>query len=466
MRIESLAALAAFLGLIALTLRRLKLPWPVVVIFVSGVAVRFAYLSVTPFSVRGHDADAHVAYIEYLMAHRGLPSPYDGGVFYQPPLYYALGAGLWRALTAMGVRSRESILWALQVQSVVYQVGFLVFSILTAALWLDRQPDGGFDRGLSSRRGIHALFVALLCFWPSGVIHSVRLGNDDLLYLCFGAGLYFASRWWIAGRSRDLNAAAGWGALGMLTKSNALLLFVLLAVLLGARFVNDKERKLGAHLKRAWPTIALALLSIGMVLGRAAIDTALGKRSNVLVGNSDRLNGDLAVANGAANYLWFDAKIFVTEAFTSPWDDANGRQFFWNYVLKTSLFGEFAFDHVWLSNIAVVLSLLLLLLVGCLALGLFLDREMDVLWELPPLVEGIALVLSLAALRASIPKSCSNDFRYILPVLTPFLYLYVRSLTVFRQRGWTKLAMGAQGMGWAFATLSTLFFIVLAASGT
>ncbi len=462
--IRSLAALAFFV-VIARALRRLKLTWPVVLVFVAGVAVRFGYLSVTPFSVRGHDADAHVDYIEYLVTHHGLPNPNDGGVFYQPPLYYALAAGLWKALTAMGVHSRETILWALQVQSVVYQLSFLVFSILTAALWLDLQPDGGFDRGLSSRRGVHALFVALLCLWPSAIIHSVRLGNDDLLYLWFGAGLYFTARWWIAGRNRDLNLAAGCGALGMLTKSNALLLFVLLAALLGARFVNDKEREFNAHLKRAWPTIALALLSIGTVLGRAAIDTALGKRSNVLVGNSDRLNGDLAVGNGAANYLWFDAKIFVTEAFTSPWDDAKGRQFFWNYVLKTSLFGEFSFERVWLSNVAVVLSLLLLLLAGCLALGLFLDPGMDFLKELPALVVGVTLVLSLMALRASIPKSCSNDFRYILPVVTPFLYLYVRSLTVFRQRGWTRLATGAQALGWAFATLSTTFFVVLAVSG-
>jgi hypothetical protein len=39
----------------------------------------------------------------------------------------------------------------------------------------------------------------------------------------------------------------------------------------------------------------------------------------------------------AENYLWFDLRTFVTAAFTSAWDDDKGRQYFWNYLLKTSL---------------------------------------------------------------------------------------------------------------------------------
>jgi hypothetical protein len=461
-RAEFLTILTALL-LLATALRRTKLPWPTVAIFLAGVAARFAYLSVTPFSKRGHDVFDHIEYIEYLLNHRALPDPYEGAMFYQPPLYYVLGAGLWKSLTLVGARSRETILTALQIQSVLYQLGFLVFSIWTAKLWLYRLPDGGFGRGLASRQGLLALFVALLSFWPSGVIHSVRLGNDDLLYLCFGAGVYFASRWWTAGRDRDLYVAAAWGALGMLTKSNALLLFVLLAVLLGARLAMDRERRLSVHLRRAWPILAFALVSIGAMLGRAAIDAAAGKRSNLLVGNSSRLNGDLTVGNGAANYLWFDTKIFVTQAFTSPWDDAKGRPFFWNYAAKTSLFGEFSFDRAVLSNLAVIISVLLLFLAICLAFGISLSGREDCARDLPAFVLVGTLFLSLAALRMCIPKACSNDFRYILPVLTPLIYFYVRNVTLFRRRGWAKLAIAAQAAGWSLAALSAAFFVALTA---
>jgi|HubBroStandDraft_6_1064221.scaffolds.fasta_scaffold29732_2 hypothetical protein len=464
-RVECLAGVVAFLVLLTAALRWLKVPWTIAIAFIFGAATRFAYLSVTPYSLRTHDVEGHIAYIEYILNHGSLPGAYDGWSFYQPPLYFALAAGLWKVLTLGGVRSRETILCALQVQSLLYQLGFLAFSLRTASLWLGRLPDATFGRGVSSRSGLVALFAAMLCLWPSGVIHAVRIGNDDLLYLWFGAGVYFASRWWIVGRDRDLNFAAACGALGMFTKTNSLLLFVLLGVLLVARFFSDRERRIGRYLKRAWPSALMFCLSTGVALGRAVIDTASGKRSSVLVGNAGRLQADLAVGNRAPNYLWFDTNIFVTQAFSSSFDDAKGRQFFWNVTLKTSLFGDFAFDNPHLSDLAVVLSLLLLFIVACVLLGVALSSPKDWLRELPALVITATLVSSLAALRVSIPMACSGDFRYILPLLTPALYLYVRSLTLFRERGWTRFSGTGAFVGWSFVACSALFFILLTATG-
>ena len=37
--------------------------------------------------------------------------------------------------------------------------------------------------------------------------------------------------------------------------------------------------------------------------------------------------------------------MFNKKVFTSSWVDDGGRQYFWNYLLKTSLFGEFDTDH-------------------------------------------------------------------------------------------------------------------------
>ncbi len=463
-RVEGLAGIVAFLVLLGAALRWFKVPWTIAIPLVAGAALRFGYLSVTPSSLRTHDVEGHLAYIEYILNHGSLPGPYDGWSFYQPPLYFALAAGLWRALTLVGVRSRETILCALQVQSLLYQLGFLAFSLRTASLWLGRLPDAPFGRGVSSRSGVMALFAAMLCVWPSGVMHAVRIGNDDLLYLWFAAGVYFASRWWIAGRDRDLHVAAACGALGMFTKTNSLLLFVLIGVLLVARFIGDRERRMARYLRRAWPSALLFFLSTGVALGRAVIDTASGKRSSVLVGNASKLQSDLAVGNRAANYLWFDTKTFVTQAFSSSYDDAKGRQFFWNVTLKTSLFGDFAFDYPRLSDLAVVLSVLLLFIVASILLGIALSSRDDWHRELPALVVTATLVSSLAALRMSIPMGCSGDFRYILPVLTPALYLYVHSLVLFRERGWARMAAAGKVVGWSFAACSALFFVILTAT--
>jgi hypothetical protein len=460
--VAALAAVAAVLVVAGVGLRALRLPRSVVVVYLVGVALRVAYLFVTPFSVRTHDVDQHVEYVDYLLAHHAIPSPGAGWAFYHPPFYFILAALLWRALMVVGVTARSTLLVALQVQSLAYFLGFLAFCLLTGELWLARLPDDrlGPDPGIRSR--LRVLFAALMCLWPSGIIHSTRVGNDDLFYLFFGGALFFTTRWWQDRRDRDLHVAASFAALATLTKSNGLVVFMLLAVLFGTRIALDEERSVRAYARRAWPGVVLFFVSAGLTLGRAAIDTLSGRRHNLLVGNADRLTKALAVGNGAANYLWFDVKMFVTQPYSSSWVDDSGRQYFWNFALKTSLLGDFQFDGAWLSNLAVLLSASLLAILGCLVLGAARQTKQDLVGELP-LFAAIALAFaSLAALRMSIPMACSNDFRYVLPILMPAIYLYVRALVRFRAVRWGGLARCGEAAGWSFAGLSLAFFVLLA----
>jgi hypothetical protein len=462
-RAETVGAIAGSVLLLCAALRLGKVRWAMALSLAAGTALRLAYLTATPYTVRTHDLEGHLEYVEYLVHHGALPHPYDGWSFYQPPLYFALAAGLWRALAFAGF-GRAAILQALQLQSLLYDLGFLGFSLATVSLWFERLPDSAFGRRLSSRSGLLALLAALVCVWPSSIVHSVRIGNDGLFYLFFGAGLFFVSRWWSKGKNRDLYLAAASGALGMVTKTNSVVLFALIGVLYVARFALDENRKIATYLRRAWPVAALFVLSAVASLGRAALDTLDGKRSNLFVGNVGRLRGDLTVGNGAQNYLWFDTKAFVTQAFASPFDDAAGRQFFANVALKTSLLGEFTYDHPRpLSDIAVVMSVLLLFVVVAVGATVALSARADLIAELPALAALALLVAALAALRMSIPMACSNDFRYILPVLTPALYMYVRGLAAFRSRGWTRLSSAGVLVGWSLVAGSALFFSILCA---
>ena len=54
----------------------------------------------------GFDAEAHVAYIEWLFAHRALPLPSDGAAMYHPPLAHAFSALLLGALGPLGLDTR------------------------------------------------------------------------------------------------------------------------------------------------------------------------------------------------------------------------------------------------------------------------------------------------------------------------------------------------------------------------
>jgi hypothetical protein len=469
---EAALALAACLVLIAAVLRRAGASWATTLLAVVAVAVRGAYVWVTPYSIRTHDVEGHIEYVKYLLQHYSVPKAQDGFSFYHPPLYYALCAIVWRILAAMGL-SRDEILAGLQVQSVIYNLGFCAFAVATGRLWLDRLPTSALGRGLWSRSGLAALFGALVLWWPGSVMQSGLVGNDDLAYLFIAAGLYFASRWWLATRGGAGTAsryhailAAVSGALAVVTKTNGLLVFAVLAVLLGTR-IAERYRQgepIGARrvLRQAWPALVVAVVSCGLALGRSVVDTLAGRQGNVLVANANHLASELVVSNRAENYLWFDARIFVTQAFTSPWEDDKGRQFFWNYLLKTALFGEYHFAHPWAWSLAVVLSVLMLGLCAHVAVSTLVRPVSEWLGELPLFLMAGSLLASLAALRMMIPNSCTGDFRYVLPVIVPFLWWHVRGVTTYRQRGWMKAAFTATAIGWLFAAIAVAFVAVVA----
>ena len=456
-----LAAVALVLALTTVASRALRLQRSVAVACASGMALRLAYLFVTPSSVRTHDVDEHVQYIEYIVDHHALPDPTAGWAFYHPPLYFAMAAVLWWTLKLVGVTAKATILRALQCQSLAYGAGYLGFSLLAADRWLDRLPDARL--GTRATRWRLALIVALLLsFWPSAITHSVRVGNDDLFYLFFGGGLYFLTRWWQDARNRDLHLTAACAGLATLAKSNGVLLFVVLGLLFGVRVLLDRDRSVRAYLRRTWPSMVMFLVSVGATLGRSAVGVLTGKRHHLVVENADLVNPKLAVGNGAANYIWFDTKMFVTHPFADVWGDDGGRQYFWNELLKTGVLGEFGFDGGRLADLAVVLSALLLVLVAFAVAGVAWEKRSDRLDELPLVLTVVVSTASLAALRMSIPKACSNDFRYILPILMPALCLYARALVRAREAGRVSLARWGEAAGWSFAALSATFFVVLA----
>jgi hypothetical protein len=453
------AVVALVLALLGRGLVALKWSRTAVATFLLGAAARVGYLTVTPYSVRSHDCDQHIEYVEYLLKHHLIPPPNGGWSFYHPPLYYALAALLWRTLTALGVTSRAMLLVALQAQSLAYQLGFLAFAMPAGKRWLDALPDSRLGPDPRVRARLGALFALLLCLWPSGIAHSVRVGNDDLFYMWFGAFLFFVTRWWLDGRRRDFNLAAGSAALTLFTKSNGLVAFAVLGVLWAVHLARDPERSMRKAAKLAWPAVVLFALPVAATVGRAL--WAKGPHNHVLVGNADGLNKALVVGNGAANYLWFDLKMLVTQPYSTSWSDDAGRQYFANFMLKTSLLGDFQFEGATLSNLAIVMSCLFVPILACLVVGVAIQTRSDWLDALPlPLTVGLA-VASLAALRLSIPMACSNDFRYVWPIVMPGLCLYVRALARLRELGRLGSARVGETAGWAFAAATLAFFAVL-----
>ena len=178
-------------------LRRLRFDWFVVATVLAGTVLCVDYLTYTSISERNYDGPSQIVYIQSIAQHLRLPDVYACGPCGHPPLYYALAA-LWSKLVLVGgwMPLELGLKWL----SLLLFVGFIVFSLLIVRSCVERQTT-------------LRLAAALIVFWPSSIINSVRVHNDSLASLLMLAAMYFIAQWDRQGRARSFYAAlAGLGA--------------------------------------------------------------------------------------------------------------------------------------------------------------------------------------------------------------------------------------------------------------
>lgn len=435
-------------------------------IFAGGLMVRLLYFINTNQDTRSYDVWGHTEYIEYLVHHWTLPKIHQGWQTYQPPLYYFLAATCYKILNLFHITAPGEIWRYLQLLSLFLYMGFLgvALKILDRAIAkLPGLPEANqatastanspFLKQKRSRKVIGYIAFALIVFWPSGIMHSVRLGNDVLLYLFFGLSLLYLLKWHEEGSDCNLYLGFSFATLGVMTKSNALPLYVLFGLILLIRFFK-------AHLRKVAILGLILLLGLGIAFGRTLAEKTQDPSGNLMVANLNGLSPGLKVENKLQNYLHFDWKVYFNEPYTYTWEDKGGRQFFWNFLLKSSLFGEFSFDRPWNNRFMIALSLLLLLLIFYTISSLAL---------MGPYGKGhwiyiatlVVLVLASMAFRFIAPYSCSNDFRYVLPLIIPFGSLFALAIGYHYQRCWRWAARLGIALGGCFTVLSIIHFLTL-----
>jgi len=441
---------------------------------VAGVVLRIWALNATQIDVRTYDVDGHIEYVQHVINEYALPDSSKGWQFYQPGLYYVTAA-LWTLPARLVYPGFQDVFSrSLQTLSVILSVLFLAFGLeILRYLWshLKNGPmlrrgvfGGGALRpslGYAPVQGVPLwglLFSGLmLAAWPGVVIHTIRAGNDVLLYPLFACSMMFGLRWWRENNIRYLFLALFFAALGLWTKTNAIVLFGLFGALLAVRLYRRGWRYL---YKQVLVFMGVSAVAGVMVFGPAILKNLEGHSTNLFVGNVGSLNKALSVGNNAQNYLFFDHKDYFTEAFPSPWSDKGGRQYFINYFLKTSLTGEFSYPRPVASDLAIFLGWLLLamLIVGAWAVW----KEVLACPDMQFLALLAVLVLAAALWnRISFPYSCSNDFRYSLPVVIPLIAFFSRAFWLLRHK---RRSMGLYACGLlsvVFAVLGAWFIFAL-----
>jgi hypothetical protein len=259
------------------------------------------------------------------------------------------------------------------------------------------------------------LVSLILVLWPGFVLVAPRINNDSLFY--FGALLciLFAQRYWRLHKNADILLASAGSVIALAAKSTG---FVILGVWI-IIYILDAVRSFKiSSLRILFASAFVIALSILLSNYRTIVEFFEGK-TVAMVGNIEDLDKALRVSNKAGNYLYFDMQDYLLEPYTSVREDKGGRQYFWNFALKTSLFGEY---RVWNSSmgyiLATILSLIALLIFLLALWGIIHVKFVD----FPPLFFVIFLFAALIYLRINYPFACSNDFRYIFPALFPLVY--------------------------------------------
>ncbi len=381
-----------FLLLVAAILRRFHMPGGCILLVLFSTLLHIGYALETPYTARAYDVDGHMAYIRHVADNREIPDADACWTCYHPPVYYVATAPVWKVAEIFHFPQPRAVQWAM-----------VVLSVVTVAC-------GVFSLRLSLRGPAFAVAAILWAFWPELVLTAPRIGNDQLFFAVHGICLLTALLYVVERKSWSLVVGAIAAAVAYGTKSTGIVTF---AIWLTGFFLGYFPRE------RWLPKVGEWLgLCIAGVLGIFVLIWTLG--GDALIGNASGLNGALKVGAGPANFLYFDLPGFLTTTYTSAWSDEGGRQFFWNYLMKTSLFGEFKIreDAVgeWLAGL-MNLSFVFLLFFAVVG---FWKKRMDKI-ALLLLVQGFLFIAAMISLRLEVPYACSTDFRYITPVVLSFV---------------------------------------------
>jgi hypothetical protein len=401
-----------------------------------------SYLGYTSVDERNYDGEGQVRYVQVIAQQARLPDLDECGPCGHPPLYYALGA-LWsKTVLAGGWLPLEK---GLQWLSLLLFFGFAVVALVIL-------------RNAGVGRWTLRLAAALVLFWPSSIINSVRVHNDALASVLMLGAMYFIGRWDAGERPVHFYGALAAAALALLTKATG---YTVAASLLF--FVSLRLRPRASRPQRLRQLAIAVIVLAGAALLATSFRHSRSPKTvcQQVLGHACDGRYVPAVVERPSRYLYFDVPDFVGRLDVSL--RAPGHDYFLNRLAKSSLFGVMSLGdelgserHQWLGA---AMSVLLLLMVGCSALAL------------PPLVRGARLrkyrayvvgaafmFAFLLAFRLRAPNEYHEDFRHIFPTLVPFCLGYAG---VVGRVGRSSRVLGAVGavVGVAMVLASVAFFV-------
>lgn len=437
-------AIAATVIVEAYALRRLKFDWVIVFTVMTGTLVSANYATYTAIHERNYDGPSQIYYIDTVARGLALPPALTCAACGHPPLYYELAA-LWSKTVLAGdwlARDR-----GLQWLSMLLFFGFVVFALL-------------IFRKTIERPATMRLAAALVVFWPSSIINAVRVHNDALASMLMIAAVYYIGKLDKSDRLSDFNLAVAASALALLTKATGYAVVATLLVFVALRFgERGFRRETAVRFVTATVTFFVAALLPGVFREPSYPLSPCQK----ILGNACNVPRDSQVANSITDFLYFDLGGFVRHvSHASVLAGPPRRDYFWNGLAKSSLFGMMPlgedFEGGRYGDLFVLLGLLLLTMVISCVAGLFHMRSSKWRRHRVIIVASGAMLGLLIAVRFVLPNPFHEDFRHIFPVLVPFCMLYAKVVERFGR--WSNvLRQSGMAIGLSMVVASIAFVV-------
>ncbi|MCL2259768.1 MAG: hypothetical protein FWC15_00265 [Fibromonadales bacterium] len=418
---------------IALILRKFEFKFVAISIILLGILARLIVYTYTGPAQNSYDTYGHLDYIQIIAEEKRLPKGNECWQCYQPPLYYIAFAVVKNAADWYEPSLTNRIMQQCNLLLSFMCVAFGVALILNL---------------LGNNTRAH-LIATVSVLWPGFALVAPHISNDILFYTTSLFCMLFAQRYWRTHKSSDMLLASIGAAIALAAKSNGLVILAAWAIIYIACAM--RSLKIGS-LRALLASVLIVALSIGLSHHKMVVNLFVNKNLN-LVDNIGGMPDFLKVENKAGNYLYFDLKDYLLTPYADPYNDKGGRHYFWNYALKTSLFGEY---KQWDSPVghifATALSVLALLIFIFALWGVMHARFKD----FPPMIFAIFLFAALIYFRISYPYTSSGCFRYIYPAVFPLVYFSVCGVQILEKPRMRRFSYAAIV---AFFCLSFLFIL-------
>lgn len=401
---------------------------PAIGLFVLTAAASFYHFYASDNEAPTNDVGWHMQYIVHIMNHWLNPYSYSPYTLTHPPLYYYVAAALTTFNQAL-VGVDEYTLW--RFISWVCFLAFHVFNVLIV-------------RRFALSGTSYYCAIALVLLWPGNLHLASKINSEAMYYAAFSAALYLAIAWYQDNRQNPLKWAIIMAFIALAIRTNAAIMIATLGTMI----------LIGLWRKRIHPRLffSLSWLPVWLTVFACLVLSFFGLVLDPQV--VAKGGAEIFTYSQGSPYGWHHY-LSLAHSFVAPTTNTNMYHGFLEYLLRTSIFGEYEWPS---PNISVVFNYLSVIIFWYAMLPWLFAKRHE--WSnMLPLVLCLFFSLSSTIYFSLCVKNwASQDARYIYGALVCFVLFFAKSQAMCKKHRFFVLAHAGTALTAAFTLLGLYFF--------